>query len=595
MEANSTKSQRLTSSTSSRKHRKAIRDNTLRSGSPDAPRRMHPKIHNKLYCEQVKKIKRTPLTVLNKLNHDELKSVKSHTELAETANGVRMLARNLSKATIHLDVRTIMIVTKARDNSLIFLTREVVEWFLNQNKNITLYVDGKLENLKRFDYPDLIQTVPQAREYVRFWTKEFTINNPEIFDLVVTLGGDGTVLYVSNLFQRIVPPVISFALGSLGFLTNFQFDDFRSKMLSVLDSGVKANLRMRFTCRVHRLDGKLVCEQQVLNELVVDRGPSPYVTNLELYGDGSLLTVAQADGLIIATPTGSTAYSLSAGGSLVHPGVSAFSVTPICPHTLSFRPILLPDGMFLKVKVPNASRLTAWASFDGKVRTELHKGDYVTIQASPFPFPTVLSSKTEYIDSVSRNLHWNVRKQQRSFVDYKLNDTNDERLEKQLESLDLDPQSEYDINFSDEEQDTTSPDSQSSESQLPSHNESQTLSHRSDTSSSQILERIRDDPIALSLQNLQPVRPRKVKLPPRPPVKFTTAEGFVPDSSNSTPSDTEEDIPFLPQMGGGLSTPPSHTVSYNGLDDRPCFAHPNAKVTFDSVSDTISDTSNTYE
>ncbi|EGV62742.1 ATP-NAD kinase [Yamadazyma tenuis ATCC 10573] len=586
-----------------RKHRKSLREggSSSRSTSPDGSsiRRVPPKIHNKLYCEQVNKIKRAPSTVLNKLNHDELKSVRSHTELAETANGVRMLARNLSKATIHLDVKTIMVVTKARDNSLIFLTREVVEWFLKRNKNITIYVDSKLEASKRFNYSGLVESVPTARQYVKFWTKEFTINNPEIFDLVLTLGGDGTVLYVSNLFQRIVPPVISFALGSLGFLTNFRFDDFRSKMLSVLESGVRANLRMRFTARVHRSDGQLVCEQQVLNELVVDRGPSPYVTNLELYGDGSLLTIAQADGLIIATPTGSTAYSLSAGGSLVHPGVSAISVTPICPHTLSFRPILLPDGMFLKVKVPFASRSTAWASFDGKVRTELLQGDYVTIQASPFPFPTVISSKTEYIDSVSRNLHWNVRKQQRPFSDYKLNDSNED-VESQIESLSLNASitidndnADYDINFSDE-----NPEENTSQYSSSTRNSSgrvgipipvTTTAPASTTPQSATV----TDASTTTSKNLNDY-----------PLRVNTAQ-FTPNGTNvnasdcseigtgmSTPSDTEEDIPFLPSLGGGLSTPPSHTISYTNLEDRHCFAHPNAHVTFGSSSSDNSGHSN---
>lgn len=408
-----------------------------------------PIIHNKLYCDQIKirlnKVNtninggNTPFgthggggnlttptsassssSVLLKLKHDDLlKSVKSHTELAETANGVRMLARNLARATIQLDVRAIMIVTKARDNSLIYLTKEVTEWLLTIEREIIVFVDAKLKKLTRFDSQGLVETIPRAKKFLKYWDKSYALKNPEKIDLVVTLGGDGTVLYVSNLFQRVVPPVVSFSLGSLGFLTNFKFDQFREKMTQAVESGVRAYLRMRFTCRVHKANGKLVCEQQVLNELVVDRGPSPYVTQLELYGDGSLLTVAQADGLIIATPTGSTAYSLSAGGSLVHPGVSAISVTPICPHTLSFRPILLPDGMLLKVKVPKSSRSTAWASFDGKVRTELGKGDYVTIQASPFPFPTVILSKTDYIDSVSRNLNWNVREQQKPFASLK--------------------------------------------------------------------------------------------------------------------------------------------------------------------------------
>lgn len=547
-----------------RRHRKTLREvggSSLRSASPDSGiRRIPPRIHNKLYCEQVKKIKRTPSTVLNKLNNDELKSVKSHAELAETANGVRMLARNLARATIQLDVRTIMIVTKAKDNALVYLTREIVEWFLHRKKNITIYVDYKLESLKRFDFAGLKATVPQAHTQVKFWTKEFTVNNPEIFDLVLTLGGDGTVLYVSNLFQRIVPPVISFALGSLGFLTNFQFEDFRSKMLSVLESGVRANLRMRFTCRVHKSDGKLVCEQQVLNELVVDRGPSPYVTNLELYGDGSLLTVAQADGLIIATPTGSTAYSLSAGGSLVHPGVSAISVTPICPHTLSFRPILLPDGMFLKVKVPQGSRLTAWASFDGKVRTELQHGDYVTVQASPFPFPTVISSKTEYIDSVSRNLHWNERKQQRPFTDYKLNNLSDDQLEKDFDKMYINDEDEYDLNYSEHEDGDKS-------------NASDRLSLMSAVAASSTTSNPND--VKLKLDVLE------------------RAQDKNDEALSITSSRSDEDAPFVPSPGGGLSTPPSHTISYSNLDDRPYYAHPNAKVSFGSNS-SESSTSTSY-
>lgn len=452
--------------------------------------------------------------MLKKLNTDELKLVRSHTELAQTANGVRMLTKNLAKATIQLHVQAIMIVTKARDNSLIYLTREIVEWLFTRPDDIVVYVDQNLRNLTRFGASAIVLAFPKAQHLLKFWNKSIATKHPENFDLVVTLGGDGTVLYVSNLFQRIVPPVMSFALGSLGFLTNFKFEHFRKRMTTVLDTGVKAYLRMRFTCRVYKANGLLVCEQQVLNELVVDRGPSPYVTNLELYGDGSLLTVAQADGLIIATPTGSTAYSLSAGGSLVHPGVSAISVTPICPHTLSFRPILLPDGMFLKVKVPAGSRATAWASFDGKVRTELKKGDYVTIQASPFPFPTVRSSKTEYIDSVSRNLNWNVREPQKPFTHF-LTGTNKSAFEEEERHGDpdilaerllaLEMEEQYDIDFSGGEE-------------------------------------VNSD---LCLDD-------------------STGEVFV---------EYEHTEPFLPLPSDGIDSP-----NYGHIDNRTCYAHPNAVV-----------------
>lgn len=443
--------------------------------------------------------------ILKKLHKEELKQVRLHTELAQTANGVRMLTKNLAKATIQLHVKAIMVVTKARDNQLIYLTREIAEWLLARQDDIVVYVDANLRQLLRFDSAGIVAAHPHAREYLKFWTKKLIQREPERFDLVVTLGGDGTVLYVLNLFQRIVPPVMLFALGLLGFLTNFRFDHFRKRMTLVLETGVKAYLRMRLLCRVHSADGRLICEQQVLNELVVDRGPSPYVTNLELYGDGLLLTVAQADGLIIATPTGSTAYSLSAGGSLVHPGVSAISVTPICPHTLSFRPILLPDGMFLKVRVPATSRATAWASFDGKVRTELKMGYYVTIQASPFPFLTVRSSKTEYFDLVSRNLNWNAREQQKPFSQY-LTGTTKLAFEKKHPNNGLQPAVEdlFDIDYSDSE----------IKEELPAGE--------------------LDEDMCLDYESIGP---------------------------------------YLPLPGSGINTPPNHYI-----DNRTCYAHPNATI-----------------
>lgn len=277
--------------------------------------------------------------------------------------------------------------------------------------------------------------------------------------------------------QKIVPPVLPFALGSLGFLTNFNFKDYKPIINKVVDEGIRVNLRMRFSCTVYRAvapdeptvvnshgkrkairkpGGEILVQQvdregwealeggsgptesetddkerevlcfttrpveqfEVLNDLVVDRGPSPFVSLLEVFGDDHHLTTVQADGLTVSTPTGSTAYSLSAGGSLVHPGIPAILLTPICPHTLSFRPMLLPDGMELRVCVPYNSRSTAWASFDGRGRVELKQGDHIKITASKFPFPTVCADKqsTDWFRSISRTLRWNEREKQKSFV-----------------------------------------------------------------------------------------------------------------------------------------------------------------------------------
>ncbi|KAF2126779.1 ATP-NAD kinase [Dothidotthia symphoricarpi CBS 119687] len=348
----------------------------------------------------------------------------SHSRLMQTAFGVREIAKQLQRRPIKMTMRNIMIVTKARDNNLVYLTRELAEWLLNTPRygsdvGVNVYVDHKLRTSKRFDAASLVAKDSRFEQRLHYWTPDLCWESPEIFDLVLTLGGDGTVLFTSWLFQRIVPPIMPFALGSLGFLTNFEYPQYKEALGKVMgDAGMRVNLRMRFTCTVYRYQKNaapdspqhIEAEQfEVLNELVIDRGPSPYVSNLELYGDNNLLTVVQADGCIFSTPTGSTAYSLSAGGSLVHPDIPAILLTPICPHTLSFRPMLLNDSMLLRIAVPRKSRATAYCAFDGKGRVELRQGDHVTIAASQYPFPTVLSQPTEWFDSISRTLKWNTR------------------------------------------------------------------------------------------------------------------------------------------------------------------------------------------
>ncbi|PSR92070.1 ATP-NAD kinase-like domain-containing protein [Coniella lustricola] len=355
--------------------------------------------------------------VLEEIKNDEW---MSHSRLVQTATGVREVSKQLQRRPIKRAVRNVMIVTKARDNTLVVLTRELAQWLMQTPRygsdlGVNVFVDAKLRGSKRFDAAGLVAENPRYQHMLKYWTPDLCWSQPEKFDLVLTLGGDGTVLFTSWLFQRIVPPVLSFSLGSLGFLTTFEYERFRAHLNRVMgDDGMKINLRMRFTCTVYR-DGTLGREVEegeqfeVLNELVIDRGPSPYVSNLELYGDNELLTVVQADGCIFSTPTGSTAYSLSAGGSLVHPDIPAILLTPICPHTLSFRPMVLSDTMLLRVSVPRGSRATAYCAFDGKGRIELRQGDCVTITASQYPFPTVTRTDTEWFDSVSRTLRWNTR------------------------------------------------------------------------------------------------------------------------------------------------------------------------------------------
>lgn len=232
----------------------------------------------------------------------------------------------------------------------------------------------------------------------------------EVADFVVCLGGDGLILHVSTLFGGAVPPVISFNLGSLGFLTPFAFSNFKDEIANMLGAECRLSLRMRLLCGVIR-KGRVEKELQVLNEVVVDRGASPYLSNLECYCDGKYITTVQADGIIMSTPTGSTAYSMSAGGSMVHPSVPAILFTPICPHSLSFRPIVFPDAAKLRIEISEDARSHAWASFDGKSRQQLRRGDGLLVQMHMYPVPTV--NKTDdtgdWFQSLDRAFNFNSR------------------------------------------------------------------------------------------------------------------------------------------------------------------------------------------
>ncbi|KAM3465246.1 hypothetical protein MY5147_000053 [Beauveria neobassiana] len=408
-------------------------------------------------------------------------------QLSDMAWGVRELSRRISSMRIRVRVKSIMLLTKIYDQDLIPTTRELASWLLCLNRDVkyVVYVQDKLRDNKKFNVNGLIndicdkyaaedssldraQAYEDVKKRLRFWDEDMCRTRPHIFDFVITLGGDGTVLYASWLFQRIVPPVLSFALGSLGFLTKFDFDEYAPTLTSAFTKGVTVSLRLRFESTVMRsirrtktaseqLDGlkigeggttseeedenethkkrdlveELIGEEredahthrpdgtfEILNEVVVDRGPNPTMSYTELFGDDEHFSSILADGICVSTPTGSTAYNLAAGGSLCHPENPVMLVTSVCAHTLSFRPIILPDTIVLRVGVPYGARTSSWASFDGRERIELKPGDYVTISASRYPFASVQTEgrrSEDWVNSISGKLGWNTRQKQKEF------------------------------------------------------------------------------------------------------------------------------------------------------------------------------------
>ena len=244
-------------------------------------------------------------------------------------------------------------------------------------------------------------------------------------DLVLTLGGDGTVLWACSLFGNgSVPPIVPLAMGSLGFMTPFplaRMESVLSRVTSVAH-GFPLMLRHRLQCRIFRAGSSVAdlsplsaapCSEDVLvlNEIVIDRGMTASLANLQCFVDKNFVTTIQGDGLIVSTPTGSTAYNLAAGGSMVHPSVPCILFTPICAHTLSSRPLVFPEHVTLRVKVPSTSRAEAYCSFDGRGREILRPGDSVVIHVSQWPVPMVcnLDSSHDWFLSVREGLNWNRR------------------------------------------------------------------------------------------------------------------------------------------------------------------------------------------
>eukprot|EP00698_Gefionella_okellyi_P009894 TRINITY_DN253_c0_g1_i2.p1 TRINITY_DN253_c0_g1~~TRINITY_DN253_c0_g1_i2.p1 ORF type:complete len:377 (+),score=52.32 TRINITY_DN253_c0_g1_i2:52-1182(+) len=261
-------------------------------------------------------------------------------------------------------------------------------------------------------------------------------------DFVICIGGDGTILHANALFPHAVPPLMAFHSGSLGFLTTNDFSDYQQCLSAVLAGHVPVTVRMRLRARIVRSAIRIPTpvgqipiasgaymqsspraaqgdetEFHVLNEVVLDRGPSPYIVDVNCFCNAQPFTTVMADGVIISTPTGSTGYSLSAGGSMVHPQLPAILLTPICPHSLSFRPVVLPDSVELKLEVPASARASVWVSFDGRKRQELRQGDAVVITMSKWPLACLTddSQQSSWLSHLADRLHWNIRERQKSF------------------------------------------------------------------------------------------------------------------------------------------------------------------------------------
>lgn len=205
---------------------------------------------------------------------------------------------------------------------------------------------------------------------------------PNTTDLVVVLGGDGTYLEAVHFLAGRKIPILGVNLGALGFLTETRMEDLYPNLTATLDGEMEKRPRAMLHVVLKRKN-KVIFDEYALNDVVIERGSHPHLIEMAIYADKHLVSTLKADGLIVASPTGSTAYNLAAGGPVLHPEVRALMVTPICPHSLTSRPILFPDHVklsFRMVDEPQKAHLTV----DGQKYEFVSNQDEVTVERAPF-------------------------------------------------------------------------------------------------------------------------------------------------------------------------------------------------------------------
>ncbi|MFT4194056.1 NAD kinase [Ottowia sp.] len=223
-------------------------------------------------------------------------------------------------------------------------------------------------------------------------------------DLAVVVGGDGTMLGIGRRLARHGTPLIGINQGRLGFITDIPLDGYRDTLPRMLRGEYEEDHRSLMHGRVMR-GGDCVFDAYAMNDVVVSRGAAASMVELRVEVDGHFVANHRADGIIVATPTGSTAYALSAGGPLLHPLVPAWALVPIAPHTLSNRPIVLADPVEIAIEIVGGR--DASASFDMQSITSLLHGDRILVRRSDFRVRFLHPRGWSYFDTLREKLHWN--------------------------------------------------------------------------------------------------------------------------------------------------------------------------------------------
>jgi NAD+ kinase len=287
-----------------------------------------------------------------------------------------------------MSIKRIGIISKPKKTEIREIVPSLTQWL--RERNVEVFIDKETASLLESAEKSLSRN-----------------EMPSQVDLLVVLGGDGTLLAAARALNRKPVPILAVNLGGLGFLTVITREELYPTLELVLAGNFKTERRVQIEGELVRAD-EVISSFLALNDVVLNKGAIARILDFDVLVNGRFISTYKSDGLIVSTPTGSTAYSLAAGGPIVTPAVEAFVVTPICAHTLTNRPLVLPDSVQIEVVV-KSQREVAYLTVDGQMGIATHSDDAVRLKKASSCVEIIQPPNKDYFEILRQKLKWGER------------------------------------------------------------------------------------------------------------------------------------------------------------------------------------------
>ena len=287
-----------------------------------------------------------------------------------------------------MSIKRIGIISKPKKTEIREIVPSLTQWL--RERNVEVFIDKETASLLESAEKSLSRN-----------------EMPSQVDLLVVLGGDGTLLAAARALNRKPVPILAVNLGGLGFLTVITKEELYPTLELVLAGNFKTERRVQIEGELVRAD-EVISSFLALNDVVLNKGAIARILDFDVLVNGRFISTYKSDGLIVSTPTGSTAYSLAAGGPIVTPAVEAFVVTPICAHTLTNRPLVLPDSVQIEVVV-KSQREVAYLTVDGQMGIATHSDDTVRLKKASSCVEIIQPPNKDYFEILRQKLKWGER------------------------------------------------------------------------------------------------------------------------------------------------------------------------------------------